>query len=186
MYHIASRVLGKLEKDVTDAELAEIAILRETLYRHKVCRINYTSYDLRRSQDSINPRTHADIMLLDPNGDANHPFWFARVIGIFHVNVSFRGKVTLMHLLWVRWFGTDYKYKSGFKHRRLPRIGFLANEAMGFVNPDDVIRAAHIIPAFAHGRSDAYLDGPSIARIPEAESRDEDDDQDWVYYYVDM
>jgi hypothetical protein len=171
---------------VTEAEFRDLAIVRETLYRHKVCRINYTSYDLRRCQDSINPRTHANIMLLDPNGDADDSFWFARVVGIFHVNVSFRGKVSMMHLLWVRWFGNNNKYKSGFKHKRLPRIGFLANDAMGFVDPDDVIRAAHIIPAFSHGRTDAYLDGPSIARVPEAESRNEDDDMDWRYYHVGM
>jgi hypothetical protein len=159
------------------------------MYAHKILRINYTSYDLRRCQDSINPRTHADIMVLSPDADPERPYWFARVVGIFHVNVMYGDESRLMFFLWVRWFGHDYTHKSGFKYRRLPRIGFVpdASRPMGFVDPNDVIRAAHIIPAFKYGRTDIYL-GPSIARIPEAEGREpeEFDDEDWTYYYVGM
>lgn len=35
------------------------------------------SYDLRREQDSVNPRTHADD---DESGLDSHPYWYARVL----------------------------------------------------------------------------------------------------------
>jgi hypothetical protein len=41
----------------------------DCMYNHRIVRFNYTTYDVRRSQDVINPRTsHCDIMLLaDPS-----------------------------------------------------------------------------------------------------------------------
>jgi hypothetical protein len=188
-YHLLSRLLDKKEDQVTMEELRRFVICRETLYRHKVCRINYTSYDKRRCQDSINPRTHADIMLPSPDGDPERPYWFARVVGIFHVNVMYGEKSELMHFLWVRWFGHDYTRKTGFKYGCLPRIGFVpdASDPMGFVDPSTVIRSAHILPAFKYGRTDIYL-GPSIARIPQVADQDanEDPNEDWTFYYVGM
>ena len=58
-------------------------------------RVNYTTYDMRRDQDTINPRTHADVMVLNPGDeeseDERHPYWYARVCGIFHANVLYLG-----------------------------------------------------------------------------------------------
>jgi hypothetical protein len=161
------------------------------MYIHKVLRVNYTSYDLRRCQDSVNSRTHADIMLPSPDNDPDHPYMFARVVGILHVNVSYGSMVKhkRMDILWVRWFGHNYKFKSGIKHRRLPRIGFVPDDQdpMAFINPSDVIRAVHIIPAYKYGRTDIYL-GPSVARVASADAcrATDDEDEDWVYYYVNM
>jgi len=49
----------------------------------------------------------------------------------------------------------------------------------GFLDPDQVIRGVHLIPAFAHGRTDHYM-GPSFIH------REEDGDTDWRYFYVNM
>jgi hypothetical protein len=75
---------------------------------------------MRRSQDSVNPRTHADIMVLlsreDPNTRDPHPYWYARVFGIFHAQVGHVGPDSKsedpqkMVFLWVRWFG---RYRAG-------------------------------------------------------------------------
>ena len=50
------------------------------------------TYDLRHQQDSINPWTHADIMLLShevPNEEViAHPYWYGRVIRIFMTMLS--------------------------------------------------------------------------------------------------
>jgi hypothetical protein len=61
-------------------------------------------------------------MVLSPETAANaHPFWYARVLGIFHLEVlhtgtdSQNGSVQHMEFLWVRWFGTEPDYRSGFK-----------------------------------------------------------------------
>ncbi|TBU36087.1 hypothetical protein BD309DRAFT_833225, partial [Dichomitus squalens] len=69
---------------------------------------------------------------------------------------------------------------GGFKARRLPRLKWAAldDDAFGFISPDQVLRAAHLMPAFAHGQSDAALPGYSVAR------REEEEDTDWNYHYV--
>jgi hypothetical protein len=124
----------------------------------------------------------------DPNSPQYHPFWYARVIGIFHTQViheQSNGILTpprLMHFLWVRWFGKDATYCSGPRARRLDRIGFVTDtddtEPFGFLDPANVIRTVHLIPAFAHGQTNELLPGCSIAR------RDPTSAQDWQYYYV--
>ena len=48
----------------TDDERATLRFVNNRFYLHKVLRINYTSYDMRREQDSLNPRTHANVMML--------------------------------------------------------------------------------------------------------------------------
>ena len=48
----------------TRAELDNLRIRHNRLWLHKVLRVKYTSYDARRAQDSINPRTHPDIMMI--------------------------------------------------------------------------------------------------------------------------
>jgi hypothetical protein len=193
-YHLLARILGLDydgdEIEFTSAQRNTITFINNRLYRHKVLRVNYTTYDMRREQDSLNPRTHADIMVLSHENDASaHPYWYARIIGIFHVMVHFSGLSShpgiehgarQMNFLWVRWFGRDLTYKSGWKARRLHRIGFMDAEqacAFGFLDPEQVVRAVHLIPAFAFGRTSDLL-APSIAR-PAC-----DNDHDWLYYYV--
>ncbi len=45
---------------------------------------------MQRDQDSINIKTHPDIMLLsreDSNDEDRNAYWYARVIGVFHAYV---------------------------------------------------------------------------------------------------
>ncbi|EDQ99584.1 uncharacterized protein LACBIDRAFT_316366 [Laccaria bicolor S238N-H82] len=124
----------------------------------------------------------------EPGTSESHPYWYARIIGIFHANVfhvdpksTSPGDTHTMDFLWVRWFGHDTEYRSGFKARRLPRIGFFdGNEdrAFGFLDPNDIIRAAHLMPAFSQGRSRELL-GRSIAH-------NQKDEEEWLRYYVGM
>ncbi|KAE9387587.1 hypothetical protein BT96DRAFT_837432 [Gymnopus androsaceus JB14] len=50
------------------------------MYKHKVLRVNYTTYDMRRAQDS-NPiqRTHPHVMVLSDDDD--HPYCYACILG---------------------------------------------------------------------------------------------------------
>ncbi|KAJ3006146.1 hypothetical protein NUW54_g4043 [Trametes sanguinea] len=50
----------------TATDRTRILICNNRLYSHQVCCVNFTTYDRQHSQDSINPRTHADILLLSP------------------------------------------------------------------------------------------------------------------------
>ena len=80
----------------TEAERDMVVISDDTIFSHQTMRVNYTTYDMRRSQDSINPRNHADVMVLAPDedlepGDSPHPYWYARVCDIFHADVKHVG-----------------------------------------------------------------------------------------------
>ncbi|TFY55312.1 hypothetical protein EVJ58_g8328 [Rhodofomes roseus] len=125
----------------------------------------------------------------DNNPDANtHPYWYARVLGIFHVNIKHRGllskskHVQRMDVLWIRWLGRDLTAPGGFETYRLHRLGFVDSDspnAFGFLDPAQVLRACHLIPGFAYGKTTEYLPR-SIARQPD------EDNKDYVYYYVGM
>ncbi|PCH44467.1 hypothetical protein WOLCODRAFT_154510 [Wolfiporia cocos MD-104 SS10] len=135
--HLLSRLMGREfdgdENEFTPEEHATLKILENKIYFHKVVRVNYTTYDMRRDQDTINPRTHPDVMVLahedDQDHNANtHPYW----------------------------------------------------NPFGFLDPDNVLRAVHLIPAFADGRTDRLLGSSSTRQIHG------EDDMDYENYYVNM
>ncbi|KAJ7085599.1 hypothetical protein C8R44DRAFT_901648 [Mycena epipterygia] len=204
--HLLSRLLGLPydgdEQEFSPQELMDVTIVGDRLYTHKVMRVNFTTYDCKEIKilsmfefgsalpiTTINPRTHSDLMVLaheDDMASEAHPYWYARVIGIFHAEVRHVGprsksrKPVRMEFLWVRWFGRDLSYKAGWKAKRLHRLGFIDSAdggAFGFLDPAEVIRGAHIIPAFHYGRTSELLP-KSIARRPE------ENDEDYLYYYV--
>jgi hypothetical protein len=162
----------------------------DRIYRHHLVRFNYTTYDVRRDQDVVNPDTpHCDIMLLanpdDLEANSNHPFLYARVLGIYHANVVYVGSGMLdyvprrLEFLWVRWFQYFGDRSVVWKDRRLDCIKFppMASEgAFGFVDPRDVLRGSHIMPRFVKGR--VHADGIAISRLAK-------DSKDWRFYYVD-
>lgn len=167
----------------------------ERMYSHHTIRFNYTTYDVRRSQDVINPRTaHCNIMMLNKparNPDSGmptesescssaHPFLYAQVIGIYHVNVIYTGpgmlnyNATRFNFLWVRW----YEHVPNTKPYRLDQLTFppmAGDDAFGFVDPADVLRSCHIIPAFEQGAREGA--GAGMSEI--AHDRD-----DYRAYYV--
>ncbi|KAL1697711.1 hypothetical protein EV121DRAFT_219134 [Schizophyllum commune] len=190
--HVLER-LGKQPADgdsFSTKERSNIEIVKSRLYIHKCLRINYTTYDMRRAQDVINPSFHSDIHVLSRNDDT-HPFWYARVLGIFHVNVldesgpsPCRAPVSVP-ILWVRWYNFDNAHRSGWAERRLHRIGFVPGngaDAFNFINPAEVVRASHLIPAFSLGLTKELLPPSSLARP----GRDDDVDTDYSRYYVNM
>lgn len=146
---------------------------------------------MRRGQDSMNPRTHCDVMVHSPETeDGAHPFWYARVLGVFHVKVLQTGpgvhnrSVQSMDFLWVRWFGIEPHYRSGPKAARLPKIGFIPetnSDAFGFLDPAVVLRGCHLVPAFAAGRTNLLLSTVSVTA-----ARHPDETNDWANYYVIM
>jgi hypothetical protein len=172
------------EQLYSTSERAKLDIVKGRMYMHQHCRINYTRYDLQRDQDSVNSTTRSGIMLQAHDDQPIHPFWYAQIVGIFHVNVSYDNTAPVkMDVLWVRWMGLDPTYPCGWKKRRLPRVGFVPDDgdspAFGFLDPAVVIREIHLPPAFHHGRTEDLLE-PSIARW------DDEDNKDWQYFYVNM
>ncbi|KAG2067989.1 hypothetical protein BDR04DRAFT_981751, partial [Suillus decipiens] len=77
------------EHNFSDAERNLVLIMDNQLFEHSILRVNYTTYDLRREQDSINPCTHADLMVMSHEDDHTHPYWYAHLIKNFHINVEY-------------------------------------------------------------------------------------------------
>ncbi|KAJ3978879.1 hypothetical protein F5890DRAFT_1422142, partial [Lentinula detonsa] len=135
--------------------------------------INYTTYDVQRDQDVINPYTdHSVVMVYSADEDPKaHPYWYARVIGIFHADVVWmeNGQVRIEHMefLWVWWMGVEPRYQWGRKIGRLPKIGFIMESdayAFGFLDPSLVIRACHLIPDFVTGRTLELLNTQHVTK----------------------
>jgi hypothetical protein len=194
--HLLARLLGRpfdgddSEEGFSDSDRNTIRIIDNRIYSAKVLRVNYTTYDVRRDQDSMNPRTNANVMVISPEtGPGAHPYWYARVLGVFHARVLHTGpsatnrSVQNMEFLWVRWFGIDPDHRYGHKVARLPKIGFVPESdplAFGFLDPSLVLRGCHLIPAFSDGRTSDLLTAPlTIARPP-------DELNDWAAFYVNM
>lgn len=186
-------MLNLEERELSPSERNQVEIRKDRIYRHRRLRVNYTTYDVRRSQDSVNSQKRRDIMVISNNRDNGaHPYWYARVLGVFHCTAQHH---TLegasagwkrVEFLWVRWY-TDPVEAWGWVAKRLPRLRFVSHDepdAFGFVNPANVIRCAHIIPAFVYGRTTALLPSQSLGRANGME--EEDEDEDWDSVYVNM
>ena len=183
---------GDMHEEFTDADRNSIRFIGNKIYSVQTCRLYYTTYDLQRQCDTISPRAHPDIMLRSPVAEGAEPYWYARVIGVYHANVWTEHpaiqdgrNARRMNFLWVRWFGDEPGYRSGFRRARLPKIGFVESTddfAFSFVDPADVIRGSHLIPAFNAGRSAVLLPySHSISRRLKPEEVD-----DWLNFYVNM
>ncbi|EJD46195.1 hypothetical protein AURDEDRAFT_164853 [Auricularia subglabra TFB-10046 SS5] len=179
--HLLTRLLGR-DYDGDEAvysteDRLRVYLVRDRIYTHKIMSINYTTYDVRRGRDIVHVGTDkSDIMLLScEQGEGSHPFWYARVIGMYHVLAKLNDgakKPQLFHFLLVRWFGRD---EANDSRSALTRVGWDETNEYGFVDPAHVLRACHIVPAFAHGLA-ASRTARSIPRDP---SR-----PDYNYYYV--
>jgi hypothetical protein len=161
----------------------------DRIYSHNLLRINYTTYDVRRSQDVVNPSTsHCNIMLLadsENEGEANsqNPFKYVRVLGIYHANVVYVGSGMVdyqprrMEFLWVRWYECVDAMRTGWTTRTLDRVRLLPvtdDDAFGFINPSDVLRGCYVAPRFATGTF--YIDRRSVLSAQ--------DSSDYKQYYV--
>ena len=168
------------------SQLKHVLFKGDRIYRHRLLRINYTTYDLQCEFDSINPRTNnRNIMLLsNPDSGDHHPFSYARVLGIFHANIIYTGPESKdflsrrVEFLWVRWFEVLQDCSSMWEHDVLDTVKFLPmadQDAFGFVDPADVLRGCHIIPSFTDGQ--LHPDGVAMSHCA-------GDSDDWKRYYV--
>lgn len=184
---------GDTHEEFTDEDRNSIRLKNNQFTSLQTLRVNYTTYNVRRDQDTINPRNHADIMLLSPEDESGaHPYWYARVLGIFRAQVTsthplantIRSGACEMEFLWVRWMGIDPGHRSGHRQARLPKVGFVDETdpfAFGFLDPAQVIRGCHLMPSFSDGRTNELLktSKPTVARKPE-------EVDDWNFFYVGM
>jgi len=180
------------EHDFSDTDCDTILFTNNKIFEHSILRVNYTTYDLRREQDTINPHTRADIMVLAHEDEHTHPYWYARVIKIFHVNVEYREHhvtvrtpPTHMDILFVRWFRRDIS-PAGWAAKRLQRLEFFDEDSLpdvfGFLDPDSVIRGVHLIPAFNFETTNELI-GPMFTQ---QKSDSCGELFDWRFYYLNV
>lgn len=194
--HLAPRLrlllqANKSEQILDDLDPDTIYFKNDTMYRHNIMRTNYTTYDVRRAQDTINPNTdHRDILLLaqeyceEDHPLTYHQYRYARVLGIYHVNVIHQGNATRsyrLEFLWVRWFEvikSTRDVQDGWSRGELDHLRFCKIEedhAFGFVDPAEVMRASHVIPRFSLGRHHINIAPLSIFAK---------DNEDWKEYFA--
>ncbi|KAG2336252.1 hypothetical protein BDR05DRAFT_978825 [Suillus weaverae] len=104
--------------------------------------------------DTINPRTHSDIMVLSGETKPQHPYWYAHVLGIYHMDVRFN-------------------IEGSMKMRQVEVL------YVTFIEESDRDAfGTHLIPAFASGRGTGFLcHGKFFARQG-------DESDDWEAYYI--
>lgn len=112
---------------------------------------------------------------------ACHPFLYARVIGVYHANVVYTGPGNTDYnpvrygFLWVRWYKDANEHHSPLRLHQLMFPPMAQEGSFGFVDPADVLRCCHIIPAFSRGN---YEDlGGGVSKYAR-------DSEDWRAYYV--
>jgi hypothetical protein len=145
---------------------------------------------MQQDKDTIYQRLHPDIMIL--SDDEEHPYLYGRVLDLFHVDVKNNGPSSMLEVdaivtvpfAWVRWFRLDTHghCQSGFSHLRYPSVSFYDcghPNAFGFIHPDEIVRAVHLIPRFRFGHTADYLSVPSDAH-PEGQ------EDDWMHFSVNL
>jgi hypothetical protein len=159
------------------------------MYKHKTVRINYTSYDVIRQQDVINPSTPHRFVLLPAEFDEDaqgHPFLYAKILGVYHANVIYNGRPPhRMEFVHVRWLYYDYDRPGGWNTRRLDHVSYETCrtdqdilDSFDFVDPKDIIRAVHLIPNFCLGIS------RNLLNTQHSIGHDNPEFGDWQHYYV--
>lgn len=139
----------------------------------------------------------ADIMVLLDEGEEvadeeRNPYAYAHLLAVGHMMVRYNGpggettgifadgRYHRMDILRVRWYEQDNSYTAGWRARRLPRLSLAPSSdrfAYGFLDPLDVIRGCHIMPAFRFDDPKASLGGLELG---------EDNTEVHKYYYVGM
>ena len=189
--HLLERILRDVDNSSAVSNCSPDAVLlkQDRMYQHQILRTNYTTYDIRHSQDVVNASTlHHNVMVLADQGESQdedqHLFRYARVLGVYHINAVYIGPGMVdyqprrMEFLWVRWYQVIETANTGWCNFKLDCVQFppVAEEgAFGFIDPSDVLRGCHMMPSFARGK--VHLDGRGLSLCAH-------DSGDWAAYYV--
>jgi hypothetical protein len=174
--HLCERLFLNVTTD------SRVFIKGDTLYRHPLSTISYTTYDLQREEDSIHLNFGSQaVMVYSPTLQGTEPWLYAYIIAIYHVFVSTVAdpEPKRLELLWVRWMERGQSHLRGENSSRYTHISFVRDsgipgEAFGFIDPSHIIRGCHLIPTFNLKRTRNRL-GPSMAR---------DVKGDWEAFYT--
>ena len=167
---------------------ASVTFQNDRIYRHMTMRVSYQTYDLRRDEDVIHIGTpQCNIMLLNDawvSGSTGPPYLYAKILGVFHANVSFAGLLPdgevdhsfrRIDFIWVRWYNV-LSHGKEFKLDRLSLQSLGDGGALDFLDPSYVLRALHVIPRFSSGKLNTLTPPSEVVN----------EGQLWREYYINM
>jgi hypothetical protein len=65
---------GNMHEEFTDTDQNSIQFMGSKIYSVQTYHVYYTTYDLQRQCDIVNPRAHPDIMLQSPAAEGAEPY----------------------------------------------------------------------------------------------------------------
>jgi hypothetical protein len=167
-------------------DLTSVVFQNDRIYKHMTMQVSYLAYDLRRDEDMIHIGTpQCNIMLLNDawvSSSKEPPYLYARVLGVFHANVSFAGLLPeeqadhtyrRIDFIWVRWYDS-LSHGEEFKLDRLSLQALGVEGALDFLDPSFVLRALHVIPRFSSGRLNTLTPPSELVN----------ENQLWHEYYI--
>jgi hypothetical protein len=170
------RDAGQSQTEFASLDWALITLRDNRIYEHKTLRARYATYDACDEEDIIRvsgPKTH--IMILNPaysSDIAAHPFLYARVHGIYHANIVYKGgtrdsEAVRLEFLWVRWFRWEGRSASSYGLHVLTFPHVTENGAFGFIDPTDILRGCHIVPGSSPDEVTVHGNLSGVARDSE-------------------
>ncbi|TEB19132.1 hypothetical protein FA13DRAFT_1758280 [Coprinellus micaceus] len=137
--HLLPRVLealGHAESPVDKDAWKHVTLQHNRLFNHRILRLNHTTYDLRRQDDVIHVDTpRCNVMLLNPffckeTWKSQPPYRYAKVLGWYSCHAA----------------GGEFEPD----HVTLRPVD--SPDSLAFLDPLEIIRAAHLIPQFSLGK----------------------------------
>jgi hypothetical protein len=127
--------------------------------------VYYTTYVMRRDQNSVNLQAHADNLVSSYDDLTSPPstlMWHACIVSVYRtcLRVVETGEIVEIPFLHVRWLADDEDQTD--RGRRLPRMGFhdaskLSSNVFGLFDSAWITRRVHLIAGFAHGKTRIFF-----------------------------
>lgn len=123
------------------------------------------------------------VLVSDDGGESGHMFMYGQVLGLYHANIVYTGpgmsdyRPRKVEFLWVRWY-EHLDPLGSWVSCTLDRLSFPpmdSDGAFSFLDPANVVRSSHIIPAF--NKDVRYKDGSGQSKCAR-------DANNWNMYYV--
>jgi hypothetical protein len=128
-------------------------------------------------------------MLRNVENTVVHPFWYAKVLAVLHVDVKVTSNSAQnphamdvsthrVEMLWVWWLG-GIRW-GGWAKNRLDLVGYIddgtQSGSFGLIDPAMAVRSPLLIPASEYGQTKTLLN--------ESCAWDDQEEGDWVAYYI--
>jgi len=85
LYQLQNLDISYCNHTFTDKEHNSVIIPNNIIYSIQTMQVYYTIYNLRCEHNTINPRTHADVMVVSGETTPTDPYWYACILGIYHM-----------------------------------------------------------------------------------------------------